>query len=421
MLRTLKALRSIDPTFLLGVTLTAVFYYAILQPGMRGSILYLYTTEHVVEYVIVALFMWGIADVLWKLIGFPLELLALRQVDLSAGNEEQETVAISSMLERLNSRPKWIVESKVGQRLQRALESAASNNPTKDFGDQLKEIKEQDEDNTYTRYTLIRFVASVTPILGFLGTVVHFGTALSGISFTEIGERLPALVGEMGMAFNTTTVALAAATTMAFALFLCERIERGIDDSVTRLVHRKLSTRVPKRTLQIAPFLAVIQNANEEALVALQSALKQQIESWTRLFEKLFQRFDSRQEHELKNWRTLAKFLQRRFEEQDSRHAERLRLSLTTVESSQDKHMGQIQSLLERVAGWKDEFASFSQSLESILKGETHLTTIQSTLNENLRLLHVTSRMDEAFHGLTAAIHLLTARQHAGKPDSAAA
>ncbi len=40
--------------------------------------LYRYTTEHAVEYVIVALFCWGLVDVLLKVAAFPKESLALR-------------------------------------------------------------------------------------------------------------------------------------------------------------------------------------------------------------------------------------------------------------------------------------------------------------------------------------------------------
>ena len=60
-------------------------------------------------------------------------------------------------------------------------------------------------------------------MLGFLGTVVHFGTALGGHTAGDIGDKLPTVVAEMGTAFNTTTVALVAATSMMFCLFLCER------------------------------------------------------------------------------------------------------------------------------------------------------------------------------------------------------
>ncbi len=47
----------------------------------------------------------------------------------------------------------------------------------------------------------------------------------------------------MGEAFNTTTVALAAAMTTMFTLFLCERTDDGIDRFIDRFVEHNLQNR----------------------------------------------------------------------------------------------------------------------------------------------------------------------------------
>jgi hypothetical protein len=61
-------------------------------------------------------------------------------------------------------------------------------------------------------------------------------------------------------------------------------------------------------------------------------------------------------------------------------------------------------------------------TLHSIARGEGKLVELQGVLTDNLRLLHETLQIDEALHALTAAIHLLTARQRPmGLQDSAAA
>ena len=53
-------------SFLLGVAATAGFYALVFFTPLRDTMLYRYTTEHAVEYVIVALFCWGLMDVLLK-------------------------------------------------------------------------------------------------------------------------------------------------------------------------------------------------------------------------------------------------------------------------------------------------------------------------------------------------------------------
>ena len=68
--------RVFDASFMLSILLTAAFYVVMNLPSMRGSILQHYTTEHVVEYVIVWLFVWGIIDIVLKLMSFPREIFA---------------------------------------------------------------------------------------------------------------------------------------------------------------------------------------------------------------------------------------------------------------------------------------------------------------------------------------------------------
>jgi hypothetical protein len=79
------------------------------------------------------------------------------------------------------------------------------------------------------------------------------------------------------LAFRVTT-SLSAAMTMMFALFICERTERGIDHTIDRLVERELLNRFEAKDPNIMPFLAAVQSANEAALQAIGTTLQRQIE-----------------------------------------------------------------------------------------------------------------------------------------------
>ncbi len=71
-------LRALDGPFVLAAACTVAFYACMNTDRMRGTMIYRYTTEHAVEYVIVALSFWGVIDILGKLLAFPREMLALR-------------------------------------------------------------------------------------------------------------------------------------------------------------------------------------------------------------------------------------------------------------------------------------------------------------------------------------------------------
>src|SRR5262249_55316933 len=153
------------------------------------------------------------------------EMLSLRYDWLPARVAREPVATAARLLEHLRARPRWLQKSRVGKRLAQALGYVTESGSADEYREYLQYLADQDGERTYSNYTLMRFLVAVTPVLGLVGTVVHFGTALSGISFDEMADRLPVVVGEMGTAFNTTTVALAAAITMMFSMFLCERTE----------------------------------------------------------------------------------------------------------------------------------------------------------------------------------------------------
>ncbi len=412
--------RSFDPSFILGALATGGFYYVVYQPSMRGSILHRYTTEHAVEHVIVALFIWGIFDIVWKFLSFPREILALKHDWLPPRQGRESTASAAQLLQMIAQKPAWLRGSKVGKRLVRALEFVTDKGSADEYREHLLYLAEQDEDQSHANYTLTRFVTGISPVLGFLGTVVHFGTALSGFSADDVTTKLPEIIKEMGSAFNTTAVALTTAMTMMFSLFVCERMERGIVHAIDRLLERELLNRFETKDPSISPFLTAVQAANEAALQEISTMLSRQIDVWSQSLEVLFERFDRRQVHETQGWQSALDVLQQRLETHDSGREDQMRRILSTVDARQDKHMEQIQSLLERTAAAKDDFAGLAQALRDLASDEGKLVELQGHLADNLRVLRETQQIEDALHGLTGAIHLLTARhRQTGLHDAA--
>jgi hypothetical protein len=209
--------------------------------------------------------------------------------------------------------------------------------------------------------------------------------------------------------------------TMMFSLFLCQRIERSITRSIDRLVERELLKRFEFKDPSITPFLTAVQSANEEALAAINSTLGRQIEVWVAALDSVFQRFDQRQGTEVQNWQHALEVIEERHQAYDASREEQLRQSLALGESRQEAQFAEIQSLVERAVSLRDDFSAFMKTLDQIARGEGKLVELQETLSENLRAIHETQQIDKALHGLTAAIHLLTARQYQSGPHSAAA
>jgi biopolymer transport protein ExbB/TolQ len=405
-------LRALDPTFLLAAVCTGVFYSIVLQPFMHGTVLYNYTTEHAVEYVIVALFIWGIIDIVFKCAAFPNEFRSLQQEWLPPfqGREPIKNAAV--LLHRLKSLPRWKQQSRLGRCLIAMLEFVVEKETAKDCRDYYRTLSELEEDRLHSAYTLLRFVIAVTPILGFLGTVVHFGTALSGMSFDEMTAQLPVVVAEMGMAFNTTTVALGAAMTVMSLMFLCDRVDRGILHNVDRYIEREVITRFEIKEQNVEPFLEIIRSAHEEALSGIAVTLQQQFEMWGNKTDSLLQRFDTHQEHASQGWFNALSILQQQHESATLASEKRLTESLNVIDTAETNHLIMIQGILERATSFREDISKLTSTLETIARGEGKLLGLQESLAENLRTLRQLGQFDEALHGLTAAVHLLTVRHH---------
>lgn len=409
-----------DPALILAIVATVVYYGILFQPGMHGTLLYRYTAEHAVEYVIVALFLWGMIDVLLKLTGFPREMLAMQRTWLPPRQGREPVAQAQVMLDGVRAQPARMLHSRIGRRLVESLTYVVEKDSADEYADHLRYLALQDEDLSYSRYSLIRFVVAVTPILGFLGTVVHFGTALGGFSFDDVDEKLPLVIAEMGTAFNTTTVALGAAMVTMFAMFLCERLESSLIGRIDRLVERELLNRFEVKDANLTPFLVTLQTANRELHGAVEQALERQIEAWSGALDRLFSEFDKRQKAEEQRWQLLCTQLVEQHQTYDASRDERVRQMLALVEARHEKHLGQIQAILERAGAFSGDVSNLAKTLNQIGRGEGRLIELQSTLTENLRVLHETHQIDGALHGLTAAIHLLTVRNGNARLSDAA-
>ncbi len=399
-----------DPSLIIAIISTVAYYAAVFHPALKGGLLSRYTTEHPVEYVIVFMFFWGMTDVALKMFSFPREFLALRDewIIPRAGREPAENAA--GMLQAVEAQPARMLESRLGHRLVAALSFITESGSSEGFSEHLRYLAEQDDESTYNRYSLVRFVVAVTPILGFLGTVVHFGTALSGLSFAGMDDGLSHVVSEMGTAFNTTTVALGAAMVAMFSMFLCERVENGFVGRINRFVERELANRFVEHDAKLTPFLSILKAANDEAQTALAHSLNQQVEVLSKSLDALFQQFDQRQQDEAGRWQHTLGAVQAQHQGWDSEREEKLHQILALVDARSDKHMEQVQAALQEATAFSSEVGTLVNTMNSIARGEGRLLELQTTLSDNLRVLHETNQIDGALHGLTAAIHLLTVR-----------
>lgn len=405
-----RVLAAIDFPMLLAAVLTVAFYVVMQQPSLKNSFLYRYTCEHLVEYVVVAFFIWGIVDILFKLCGFPTEMLALREHPLQPRTAKEPVANALAMQEAILAQPQWFLRSRFGERLVRAFGYIQERESAEGFNDYLHHLAVQDEDRTYTNFALVRFICWVSPVLGILGTVIHFGSAFGGLSVDEIGDNLGKVIGEIGTAFDTTTGALAAAISMMFSLFLCERIERGIIHSIDRRMDLELLNRFEVTDENITPFLNAVQASNQAGLSAMDEAVERQLQIWSTAFHQLQQQSEERLQTHAQLWEQSLAKVHQHFESSDAEREKRLTRVLGEIQAQRGEQKAVAQGVLNQMAAMHTQYTQLVEAMSSVSRDGGQLVKLQHTLSENLRIIHETQQLDQALHGLTGAIHLLTAR-----------
>lgn len=412
--------RLVDFSLPLALAATGIYYAVMFSPACRGSLLFHYSTEHPVDYVIVAMFIWGMLDLFLLVCSFPRELWALRQKWIPARTRRVPVTEATELLRQVEAYPPALLASRIGQRLTAGLSFVVENKSAEDLDDQLRYLGDQAAEAEYNRYALSRFVIATTPILGFLGTVVHFGTAFNGLSLGNLENELSHVVSEMGTAFNTTTVALGSAMFVMFAKFLCEKLDGSITHRVSHFTERELSNRFEVKDANLVPFLSTLENANREFLGSVETLLQQQVAGWSNALETLFQQFENVRQNDARHWDGVHARLVEREKSLEGAQADHMGEILSLADARQEQNLARIQHALSQATQFSGDLSSLANVLKSIAQGEGRLVDLQSTLSDNLKALHETGQIDAALHGLTAAIHLLTVRNQTGVYNNAA-
>jgi biopolymer transport protein ExbB/TolQ len=403
-------LKAIDLPMLLAAALTVAFYMLVDLPAFKDTKLHKYTCEHFMEYVVVAIFIWGLVDIAFRVCSFPLEMVALRHFRFAPKTTNEPVATSKAMYADLLAQPKWFLGSRFGQRLVSALRYLDEKGSADGFNEYVLHLASQDDDRTHANYGLIRFICWVAPVLGILGTVIHFGSAFAGMSIDEIGDSLPKVLGEIGSAFSTTTVALAVAITMMLCLFLCERTERSVLHAINTFVDLELLNRFEVIDESLTPFLDAVQSSSQVSVQAMAAAVEKQLQLWSGAFQQLQQKSEQRLQTHAQIWEQSLVKVHERFEQSDAAREQKLVRLAEETQTQRAEHKAQVQGLLAQIAGVQTHFAKLTETLGGILRGEGELVKLQGTLADNVRTLRETQQLDQAMHGLTAAIHMLTAR-----------
>ncbi len=371
--------------FMLGMAVTGIYYFIVHQPFMHDSILHSYTTHHITEYAIVWLFFWANAEHFFAHRNASREWKALQRNWLPQREGLEEPEHAGELLHALKQNHAPASGTLMFYRIQSALRFVFERRSADGFREYLETLAARDADEVFERYGFSRFVTAILPIVGLIGTVVHFGTALSGLSMDGLSEKLPAMLSGMGTAFNTTFTAMSGLAVTMLIRFLIERRENGAVIKINAFMEDELLYRFKSVDGNLTPFIDAIQETQTHMLTALGTYEQRLAQEWQRRLD----------------------VTQARWEQVDQRQEENLVQFLRVIEKQQRQHVSEIQKVNADLTTAQQMMNQVAQSIVA----DGRLLELQERLVENLTILRQSQQLESAMHELTAAIHLFTARQ----------
>ena len=198
---------------------------------------------------------------------------------------------------------------------------------------------------------------------------------------------------------------------MMFCLFLCERTERGILHTIDRRVDRDLLHRFEIADASTGPFLAALETASRQPAGhgrharAAAANLERRVRSAGR------NKANRRSQSQAALWEQSLEQLRRALSASRRPNATSAWLHvLDTMVERRERIAGNALDRAGRGRLQAGVSRDWWKGSRAVVDSKGEVVKLQAVLADNLRLLRETGQIDEALHGLTAAIHLLTAR-----------
>jgi len=236
----------------LGLTLTLLFYL-LIQLFPDSMLFELFTGRGWVPYAITGISSWALCLLAAKLRHLRREsaVLELELIETPLPGRLRPDDA-EVVLAHLASLPAPAVQSFLAARLTRALQHFEARRRVVEVVEHLAAESRADDLRVDASYSLVRVFVWAVPTLGFIGTVIGIGAAVGSFSDTleaassleSMKESIGSVTGGLGVAFDTTLLALVMSMLIMFPANAVQRIEETllgrVDDYCTEHLVQRL-------------------------------------------------------------------------------------------------------------------------------------------------------------------------------------
>ncbi len=240
------------PAAALALALTILFYL-LIQLFPDSMLFELFTRRGWVPYVITAISSWALCLLAAKLRQLRRESAVLQlELVLTPLPGRLRPDDAGTVLAQLASLPAPAVQSFLAVRLTRALQHFEARRRVVEVVEHLASESRADDLRVDASYSLVRVFVWAVPTLGFIGTVIGIGAAVGSFSDTleaassleSMKESIGSVTSGLGVAFDTTLLALVMSMLIMFPANAVQRMEETllgrVDDYCTEHLVQRL-------------------------------------------------------------------------------------------------------------------------------------------------------------------------------------
>ncbi len=403
-----------------GFVATASFY-ALVHAGVFGSGLVVRLfASHPVEYVETSLFFVGMAAlclILAETLGQFRRLGENLLGPIPGGGQPVGDAAV--LLDRLKRLPAERQGDILVRRLREALTHVARRRSAERFEEHLHHLADLDAERQHAAFALVRVIIWAIPILGFLGTVIGITLAIAQLSPEALEQSLPEVTAGLGVAFDTTALALGLSMILMFAQFFTTRVTARLLERVDQRAEEELVGRFEQAAAGDDGQIRAVRRMADAVVAMGEDLVRRQAELWQATMEASQQRFARLAETA---GTQLHSALAGALEKSLKAHAQAVSAAEAEAADANRKHWDQVQRSLaagtEGVVGLQAELASQAEVLGRAVEATGQVMRLEEALNRNLAALAGAAHFEQTVNSLAAAIHLLTGKlgQLPGEP-----
>ena len=267
-----------------------VLLFTCINNGTIGNELVIrYLAGHVVSKVTTALFLVGMASLLFIVWDVIRQKQLLSRITLQTDDREttgktdltpSTTEALQRCLEKHSGKRR---RTYFWRRLYTALDFVQRNGNADGLDEELKYAAELDQDEKHDRYSFTRILVWAIPMLGFLGTVLGISEALGGLEIGEdnnFQEMMAGLRSSLYVAFDTTAIALTFAILLMFTMFAVDRSEGALLTKVEVRTREELSQHWEITNQAKDSYVQAVEAIGEQVIESTGELVNRQVKLW---------------------------------------------------------------------------------------------------------------------------------------------